>query len=244
MNDILKSKIISINGIVSDRLKFLVEKYELSQIDEILDIGSWHLEQSIELNQLFPSANISAFEPVPESYQLCINKRQSNSIYQSKISIYNIALSDFVGKSKFYFVDPSISSSPNAGASSMLKFIDGLNGSFFSQVWNQTEIEVDCLTLDKWCEINKKDKIDLIWIDTQGTELNVFKGGIETLKKVKVILTEVGLKPYYHGHTLKKEIDEFLISLGFTEISESFELNGFDYEANTIYVNENNFTQG
>ena len=37
MNDILKSKIISINGIVSDRLKFLVEKYELSQIDEILD---------------------------------------------------------------------------------------------------------------------------------------------------------------------------------------------------------------
>ena len=243
MNDMLKSRILSINGLVSERLRYLVDKYEFSDIKEILDIGSWHLGQSVELHQLFPDAKISAFEPVPESYQLCLYNRQSYGIDESTISVHNLALSDFIGETKFYVVDPSISSSPNAGASSLLKFIDGLNGSFFSQEWNQKEITVKCSTLDEWCKLNKKDKIDLIWIDTQGTELNVFNGAQSTLKNVKVILTEVGLKPYYEGHTLKKEIDEFLTSLGFVEITESFELNGFDYEANTIYVNENNFTQ-
>jgi hypothetical protein len=241
MNDVLRDNMN--NGIVSERVKFIVDKYELSNVYEILDIGSWHLGQSIELHQLFPSAHISAFEPVPESYNLCLQNRMNLRIDESKISIFNIALSDTIGKSKFYTVDPETSSSPNIGASSLLKFIDGLNGSFFSQEWNQKEILVDCLTLDKWCEINNKNKIDLIWMDTQGTELNVLKGAEETLKSVRVILTEVGLKPYYEGHTMKKDIDDFLFERGFIEITESFELNGFDYEANTIYINENNFTQ-
>jgi hypothetical protein len=242
MNDNLKSRLQK-NGLVSERVVYLVDKYDLSSINEILDIGSWHLGQAIELYQLFPDAKVSAFEPVPESYNLCLQNRNSYGIDDSKISVFNVALSDVIGEVKFYAVDPTTSSSPNIGASSLLKFIDGLNGSFFSQTWNQKEILVDCLTLDKWCNDNQKDRIDLIWMDTQGTELNVLKGAEKTLKNVKVILTEVGLKPYYEGHSMKKEIDEFLLERGFIEIDESFELNGFDYEANTIYVNENNFTQ-
>jgi FkbM family methyltransferase len=231
------------NGIVSDRFRFIVDKYELLNINEVLDIGSWHLGQSIELHQIFPNAKISAFEPVPESYNLCLYNRTNSGISESEISIYNTAISDTIGEVNFYSVDPSTSSHPNVGASSLLKFIDGLNGSFFSQTWNQKEILVKCNTLDNWCTDNSKDKIDIIWIDTQGTELNVFKGGEKTLEKVKVIFTEVGLKPYYEGHTMKKEIDDFLLSKGFIEIKDSFELNGFDYEGNTIYVNEDNITQ-
>jgi hypothetical protein len=89
-----------------------------------------------------------------------------------------------------------------------------------------------------WCKQNVIDKIDIIWIDVQGAELNVFKGGENILKNTKVIFTEVGLKAYYEGHSLKKDIDNYLLNLGFKEISDSFELNGFDYEANTIYIKE------
>jgi hypothetical protein len=53
-------------------------------------------------------------------------------------------------------------------------------------------------------------------------------------------MTEVGLKPYYEGHTLKKDIDQLLFSLGFKELDSAFELNGFDYEANAIYIKVNN----
>ena len=215
---------------VGKRVNFVVNKMDLSNINEILDIGSWHLNQSLEFHEIFPNANINAFEPVPDSYQLCLN----NNHYPDKITVNNLALTDFNGETNFYPVDPIKSSDPNVGASSLLKFMDGLNGSFFNQNWIQNEIVVKCSTLDNWCQTYNK-KIDIIWIDVQGAELQVFKGADKTLDDVKIIFTEVGLKPYYVGHSLKKEIDEYLISKGFIELTESFELNGFDYEANTIY---------
>ena len=214
---------------VGKRVNFIINKIDLSNVKEILDIGSWHLGQSLEFHQIFPEANINAFEPVPDSYQLCLN----NNHYPNKIFVHNLALTDFVGETKFFAVDPIKSSHPNVGASSLLKFKEGMNGSFFNQSLIQNEITVKCSTLDEWCKNN--NKIDIIWIDVQGAELQVFKGGENTLKDVKIIFTEVGFKPYYEGQSLKKDIDDFLICQGFVEITESFELNGFDYEANTIY---------
>jgi FkbM family methyltransferase len=215
---------------VGKRINFIENKIDLSNIKEILDIGSWHLGQSLEFHYIFPEATINAFEPVPDSYQLCLD----NNSFPNKIFVHNLALTNFNGETKFYAVDPIKSSHPNVGASSLLKFMDGLNGSFFNQKWIQNEIVVKCSTLDNWCQIYNK-KIDIIWIDVQGAELQVFKGGSKTLDDVKIIFTEVGLKPYYEGHSLKKDIDEYLNNKGFVEITESFELNGFDYEANTIY---------
>jgi len=241
MNIEIKKRIIN-GGIVSERLKFIVDKYDLTNVSEILDIGSWHLEQSIELNTLFPNANITAFEPVPNSYNLCINKRNSlETNKKEKINVFNLAISDKIGDVPFYPVDPSTSSHPNVGASSLLKFKEGLNGSFFNQTWNQKEIIVKSLTLDKWCEENNKKHIDIVWIDVQGAELNVYKGADNILNNTKVIFTEVGLKPYYEGHSMRSDINEFLLSKGFIEVEESFELNGFDYEANTIFINKNLF---
>ena len=55
-------------------------------------------------------------------------------------------------------------------------------------------------------------------------------------KNVKVIFTEVGLKEYYEGQSLKPEIEEFLFKLGFEELPGGFEINGFEYEGNNIYI--------
>ena len=73
-------------------------------------------------------------------------------------------------------------------------------------------------------------------MDVQGAELLVLQGADNILHNTRIIMTEVGLKPYYEGHTLKADIDEYLFARGFRELQESFELNGFDYEANTIYI--------
>jgi 2-O-methyltransferase len=233
MNEIIKNNnLYNINSIVNNRVRFIIDVVNLENVNTILDIGSWHLEQSLEFNRIFPNSKIYAFEPVPTSYELCLRKKTDN------ISVFNLALSDQTGDLPFYEVDINSSSHPNVGASSLLKFKDGLNGSFFNQVWNQKEITVKSMTLDDWSNKNNIDSIDIIWIDVQGAELDVFKGGSEILKNTKVIFTEVGLKPYYEGHSLQSDIDSYLTSLGFIEIKESFELNGFDYEANTIYVNQ------
>ena len=93
------------------------------------------------------------------------------------------------------------------------------------------------MTLDSWRKENNIGAIDLLWVDAQGGELDVFKGAVETLREVKVILTEVGLEAYYQGQSLKPQIDEFLKSQGFRELENGFKQN-FKYEGDTIYVRD------
>jgi len=100
----------------------------------------------------------------------------------------------------------------------------------------QKEITVNAVTLDTWCAQNNIQP-DIIWMDAQGAELDILKGAEQTLASVKVILTEVGLIPYYHGHTLKADIDGYLASLGFRELVTARKL-GHKYEMDTIYVKD------
>jgi FkbM family methyltransferase len=173
------------------------------------------------------------------SFKKCENIRNTLEVAtRSRIHIHNLAISDFEGQIDFYPVDANLSSVPNVGASSMFQFIEGLNGTMFGQNLVQNHEIAQSTTLDLWSNTMEFKEIDIIWLDVQGAELLVFKGGIETLKKTKVILTEVGIKPYYKNHTLKPEIDTLLTEIGFEEVSEAFQFNGFDYEANTIYVNK------
>jgi len=238
----LRSKIfagISKLKMVSLRLYHLLRIVDLSNVECILDIGSCNLEQSLEFAELFEKANIYAFEPVSESFKKCENIRNTLEVAtRSRIHIHNLAISDFEGQIDFYPVDANLSSVPNVGASSMFQFIEGLNGTMFGQNLVQNHEIAQSTTLDLWSNTMEFKEIDIIWLDVQGAELLVFKGGIETLKKTKVILTEVGIKPYYKNHTLKPEIDTLLTEIGFEEVSEAFQFNGFDYEANTIYVNK------
>lgn len=239
-NLIVKDKIEIENNkgsMVAHRLSYLTGKVDLDSVNQILDIGSWHLNQSIEFSNIFKSANIDAFEPVPDSFRFCVSKLDTLDEQKKKrIKVHNLALTSEVGEIPFYAVDPALSSVPNVGASSMFKFIDGLNGTPFGQNLVQNEIRVKANTLDCWCEENNISQVDIMWVDVQGSELLVFKGAEKILSNTRIIMTEVGLKPYYEGHTLKKDIDEFLFGLGFRELEGSFELNGFDYEANTIYI--------
>lgn len=235
-----KIAIESNTSMVAKRLSALLGKIDIGQVKQIVDIGSWHLGQSIEFARIFTAARIDAFEPVPTSYDRCLNNRNGLSRQQKeRIHVHNIALSDKEANIPFYAVDPSQSSVPNVGASSMFRFIDGLNGSMFGQNLIQEEIEVQSTTLDRWCKKQNVNGIDIMWMDVQGAELLVLKGADKILENTRIIMTEVGLKPYYEGHTLKQEIDTFLFAKGFRELEGAFELNGFDYEANTIYVNNN-----
>lgn len=222
---------------VARRLATVLGKAELGNIKQILDIGSWHLGQSIEFSDIFPEARIDAFEPVPESYELCVQRLNSLDAERKKrIRVHKIALSNKKGTVPFFAVDMSVKQKIDAGFSSLFKFNGGLKNSYYNEELVQTEIKVQAETLDNWCVKNKVKAVDIMWIDVQGAELLVFQGAEKILKNTRIIMTEVGLKPYYEGHTLKVDIDKFLLSRGFNELEGTFELNGFDFEANTVYV--------
>jgi FkbM family methyltransferase len=212
--------------------------FDFDSINTVLDIGSWHLKQSIEFAWVFPTANVYAFEPSPQNLEECLHwKSTVDEEMQSRIHLNTIALSDKNGPITFYDIDKEKSIGiPNAGAASKYKLIEGRDGTFFNQKWAQKEITVDAMTMDHWAMTNGIKSVDAIWIDVQGGELDVFKGGSQTLKNVKIIFTEVGLEAYYEGQSLKPQIEEFLFKYGFEEVSGVFELNGFAYEGNTIYI--------
>ena len=52
-------------------------------------------------------------------------------------------------------------------------------------------------------------------LDTQGSELDILKGGHEVLKECKYILLEVSLKYYNEGIHLKEEVVNFMQSYGY-----------------------------
>lgn len=211
----------------------ILEKFH---IRTALDVGSWHLKQTIEMLHAFPDSIVHAFEPAPDNFVLCRNTHYSlGPELGNRVKVYKMAAGSKNGPLQFYTIDGTKGDS-NEGAASRYKFLPGMNGSFFNQRWEQTQVEVTEMRLDDWQTQFKIGPVDLIWMDTQGGELEALQGADNLLNDVKIIFTEVGLKPYYDGQSLKPEIDMYLINKGFREIKEAFDTNGHENEGNAVYV--------
>lgn len=74
---------------------------------------------------------------------------------------------------------------------------------------------VDVTTLDSWCAAEGVDHVDVIKIDTQGSELSILKGADHTLEHVSAVEVEVEFNPLYEDVPLFGEIDKFLRDRGF-----------------------------
>ena len=227
--------------IATRRINYLSNILNFDSISTILDIGSWHLKQTIELSQIFEFANIHAFEPNPETNKYCVDVLEKlPNFVKNRISINKLALSNEIGTLNFYQLDKQKSSSTNEGIASLSKL--KIDGSLLNDNWVQKEIKVEATTLDKWCLDNKVNKVDLIWMDVQGAELKVLQGSLNTLRNVKAICTEAGLVPYYEEHSLKPDIDKLLFENNFIELEKAFCKTPWSCEkaaeADVIYINK------
>lgn len=70
-------------------------------------------------------------------------------------------------------------------------------------------------TLDLWAQHQNLRTVDYIKIDTQGSELEILKGGECILATTRCIDIEVEFNPIYEGQTLFGETDTYLRSKGF-----------------------------
>lgn len=77
-----------------------------------------------------------------------------------------------------------------------------------------TEI-ISTTTLDNWASVESITHIDFLKIDTQGTELEILKGGQKLLSTVRAINVEVEFNPIYLGQPVFADIDQFLRDQGF-----------------------------
>jgi hypothetical protein len=100
------------------------------------------------------------------------------------------------------------------------------------------------MTLDRYVNLNKIKKIDILKIDVQGYEINVLKGGKKSLKKdmIKFIELEIIFNDYYERNVKLHEIDSIMCKNNFN----LFDINEIRYDNDNkikwfdmLYFNKN-----
>jgi len=147
---------------------------------------------------------------------------------RQNVTCYPFALSDNSGKSRIF-----ISGGISDGSSSLLKPQEHIK--IFPDVTFDEFIDVETITLDEWAQKYSIRKVDLLWLDLQGMELNVLKSGLEILKNVRVLYTEVSLVETYKNAPLYPEFKQWLADKGFNVQRE--EITGL--MGNVLFVRQN-----
>jgi FkbM family methyltransferase len=190
----------------------------------IVEAGAHKGKDTLDISKTWPKGFVHAFEPVPDIYQklLKATKKRPN------VTCYPIALSDKSGKATLF-----ISGGMSDASSSLLKPEEHMK--LFPDVSFDTLIDVDTLTLDEWAQKYSIKKVDFLWLDLQGMELNVLKSGTGLLKNVRALYTEVSLVETYKNAPLYPELKQWLETRGFTVQRE--EITGL--MGNVLFIRQN-----
>ena len=173
-----------------------------------LEIGARKIEGETEpVHQLIntlPNAKLVGFEP--DNFAC----KELNQNSNDQFTFYPTALSNKQGTAPFYeTVHPMCGSlyEPNA------LLLERYNGMDVAEL--QRVSELTTTTLDQLASEHLENPAKCIKIDVQGAELDIFQGGLHTLKDVLFIVTEVEFVELYHNQPLFGDISSFLQSQGF-----------------------------
>jgi len=159
----------------------------------VIDIGANIGITTVAVAKRIGGGKLYSFEPVPEYFHTLRKNLSSNRL--ENVRVYELALTDQVGKVNFY----------HKGLSSGIIFKEGAK-----------KFEAPTTTVDRFLSGEKIERMDLINMDCEGSELLVLRGAEETLRKNKVrIFCEI------HHNSLKqlgqsiRDLVKYLQSLEF-----------------------------
>lgn len=176
------------NDAIKNFYKYL--NVDISEIRCIVLIGGYVGYEIPILLKQYSSCSIKVFEPDPVYYNFLCNQYGSNS----RVCIINAAVSNDNG-SKIFF------NTNIPGSGSLLTASKVAESSYGMR--NTNSFSVNTVSLDNIHNFCGHDFIDLLIIDAQGSESDIFSGALNTLAKCKSILVEVSLySPIYDGSKL------------------------------------------
>ncbi|MDG2228364.1 MAG: FkbM family methyltransferase [Flavobacteriales bacterium] len=205
-----------------DALIKKIMRIVLEEDSSFIDVGCYRGNFLIEANKFAPSGAHIGFEPIPEIYTKVIKTLGGvNDIRQ-------LGLSDERGETTFNYVK----SNP---------LYSGIKKRNYPGKESIEELVIKVDTLDH--QLFQSPRVDLIKIDVEGAELNVLKGGINTITKFNPVIVfeyEQGAsdvygvtpaeiwsffdKVKYSIYTLKNFIDNPL-PLSFSKFTEIYNSN-------------------
>ncbi len=181
----------------------------LPQRPVICDIGSRDAIEGIYLLRQLGGRSLHVFEPNPRAAELC--RRNLAQAMRRSVEFNEVAVSDRRGEMKFYAVDPVLSANKDIGFSSLFRINPEYTRRRGSVV--HEELVVSGTTLDDY--FIGKEQPDLLWVDVEGAELQVFRGASRVLGGVSLIHTEVSFRPMQISKPLFWDIHEHLTHCGF-----------------------------
>lgn len=147
----------------------LIKLENIKEAKVIIDIGANVGFFSKLCRDLFPKSKIFSFEPIPKTFQCLKNnfRDDKNTI------VFNLAISDFNGKTKMNFDEKD---------------------STTSQISDKGGVEVNVRRLDDIARENNIDCVDMLKIDTETFEAHVLRGGSDSLSKTKYLFIEINME--------------------------------------------------
>jgi FkbM family methyltransferase len=185
------------------RLANLAKKTRKSTFNAttIIDVGAFDGGSAKYFLKKFPECSVLAFEANPASYNIAL---QNCSDYHN-ICLHNTALSDKEGTLSFHITKNAVSSS--------VKNVSSIIPNDFENELEVVEIiQVPCKPLDFY---TLHDEVLFIKIDTQGYELTVLEGAINTLRNTYFVLVEMHNNSHYENSAKYYQVDELLRNNGF-----------------------------
>ena len=186
-----KEEILSVQNLLS----FLGEK------PIIFDVGSNKMIWSdIILNEFKEDCHIHSFE----ANEIMLNFQRIKYDYNTNITFNEIAISDEVGKSSFYYFED---------------YHNGLSSIYDNEQWRTLPRKVKTVnttTIDKYCQDKNIQQIDFLKVDIEGADPLAIKGAQEMLSKeaIKIIQIEYGAH-YQLGKHKFQDIIDIVVPLGY-----------------------------
>jgi FkbM family methyltransferase len=162
--------------------------FELYDINVVLDVGANEGQFGHFLRKTGYAGSIYSFEPVKQAFNILSTSAKEDENWH----VFNFALGSEAGEAE-------INVSEGTCLSSMLPLSD-----YALDNWKSSKVEyrekIVIKTIDQCVHQGVVPDAPLfLKMDTQGFDLEVFKGGRESVRQIKAILSEVSFIALYEG---------------------------------------------
>jgi 2-O-methyltransferase len=175
----------------------------------ILDIGCNDGQHTLWFLDMFKNARVFSFEPDPRAIE-----RYKAKVNDKRAQLFEFAISDSNGTVEFHS-----SGGQHPQDDWQLKHGWDQSGSIKKPKRHLDEhpwckfdntIQVPTKKLDSWLEEAQIELFDFIWVDVQGAEENLIRGGQESLRRTRYLYTEYSDDELYEGQINLKNIMKIL----------------------------------